>query len=114
MTQAHFKTLLAKIGDKSAAVGIIGLGYVGLPLGVTAAKRGLHVTGFDVDVSKIVKLDAAQSYIEAVDGEDLARLKAAGSVAWTTDFTRLAAMDVIVICVPTPLTAHRDPDLGSE
>lgn len=112
MPNAHFKTLLAKIGDKTAAVGIIGLGYVGLPLGVTAAKRGLHVTGFDVDASKITRLDAAQSYIEAVDSADLASLKAAGSVVWTTDFAGLSKMDVIIICVPTPLTAHRDPDLS--
>ena len=112
MSQAHFETLLAKIEGKTAAIGIIGLGYVGLPLGVAAAKRGLHGTGFDVDADKIVKLDAAQSYIEAVDSADLASLNAAGSVTWTADFSGLAAMDVIVICVPTPLTAHRDPDLS--
>jgi UDP-N-acetyl-D-glucosamine dehydrogenase len=109
---ASFTTLNSKIIEKSAAVGIIGLGYVGLPLAVTAAKRGLPVTGFDIDPGKITRLDASESYIEAVESEDLASLKATGKVRWTTDFAGLAQMDVIVICVPTPLTAHRDPDLS--
>jgi UDP-N-acetyl-D-glucosamine dehydrogenase len=107
-----FQTLLAKIEDMSVAVGVIGLGYVGLPLAVTAAKRGLVVTGFDVDHAKIERLSADRSYIEAVENADLVSLRAAGRVTWTDDFATLSAMDVIVICVPTPLTAHRDPDLS--
>lgn len=112
MTPGSFETLEQKIASKTAAVGIIGLGYVGLPLAVTAAKRGLPVTGFDIDPGKISRLDAGESYIEAVDSADLVALKAAGQMGWTTDFSGLAQMDVIVICVPTPLTVHRDPDLS--
>lgn len=107
-----FDRLLARIGEKSARVGIIGLGYVGLPLAVTAAKGGLTVTGFDIDPGKITRLAAGESYIEAVSEADLAEVTAAGRVAWTADFAQLSGMEVIVICVPTPLTAHRDPDLS--
>lgn len=112
MTSPAFDTLLSRISDHSARVGIIGLGYVGLPLAVTAAKRGLPVTGFDIDPGKIDRLVRGESYIEAVESADLAALRDQGRVAWTCDFAALAAMDVIVICVPTPLTAHRDPDLS--
>lgn len=112
MASTAFENLLKRISDKTASIGIIGLGYVGLPLAVTAAKRGLHVTGFDIDPAKITHLMAGVSYIEAVASADLASLLAAGSVAWTEDFAGLSEMDVIVICVPTPLTAHRDPDLS--
>lgn len=110
MTSSAFQTLLGRIEDQAARIGIIGLGYVGLPLSVTVAKRGYAVTGFDIDPRKMERLSAGQSYIEAVRDEDLAAV--AGRMDWTTDFRRLAEMDVIVICVPTPLTAHRDPDLS--
>ena len=102
-------TLMQKITAKEARIGVIGLGYVGLPLAVTAARAGFPVTGFDVDASKMDRLDAGQSYIEAVEAADLASV--AGRFDWTTDFARLAECDVIVICVPTPLTASREPDL---
>lgn len=112
MSDDAFNDLLASIDARTAKVGIIGLGYVGLPLAVTTARSGLHVTGFDIDSEKIEKLYAGQSYIGAVSDDDLNALRVAKHVAWTADFTRLAAMDVIVICVPTPLTAHREPDLS--
>ena len=112
MPQSAFESLRSRIEDKSARVGIIGLGYVGLPLAVTAAMRGMPVTGFDIDPGKITKLDADESYIEAVNSADLARLRREGRTEWTSDFAGLSDMDVIVICVPTPLTAHRDPDLS--
>jgi UDP-N-acetyl-D-glucosamine dehydrogenase len=104
--------LLARIESMSAKVAILGLGYVGLPLAVTTAHGGLHVTGFDIDPEKIERLYAGQSYIGAVSDTDLTELHEKGRVAWTTDFTRLAEMDVFVICVPTPLTEHREPDLS--
>lgn len=103
-------TLLETIQSKDAKVGIIGLGYVGLPLAVTAAKAGFPVTGFDVDATKMENLTAGKSYIEAVEDADLAAVK--NHFNWTTDFSGLADMDVIVICVPTPLTRHREPDLS--
>lgn len=105
-----FDTLLARIEGQFAHVGIIGLGYVGLPLAVTVARHGYPVTGFDIDPTKMVRLNAGKSYIEAVADGDLVAL--AGSTRWTGDFGLLAQMDVIIICVPTPLTTHRDPDLS--
>jgi UDP-N-acetyl-D-glucosamine dehydrogenase len=105
-------TLLSRIQNRSATVGVIGLGYVGLPLAMTAARAGFPVTGFDVDASKIVSIEAGRSYIEAVPDAVLSDLVKGGRFSATTDFERLAACDVIVICVPTPLTRHRDPDLS--
>ncbi|MBX9459589.1 MAG: nucleotide sugar dehydrogenase [Rhizobium sp.] len=104
--------LLGRIEDRSARVGVIGLGYVGLPLAMTAARAGFSVTGFDIDPTKIVSIAAGRSYIEAVSAETLAEFSAGGRFVATTDFSGLADCDVIVICVPTPLTKHRDPDLS--
>jgi len=112
LTKTPFSNLLARIENKTARVGIIGLGYVGLPLAVTAAKRGMSVVGFDIDPVKIERLGIGSSYIEAVDSADLKTLSASGALEWTADFATLAKMDVIVICVPTPLTEHREPDLS--
>ncbi len=112
MTQTRASQLIEKLNSKSATVGVIGLGYVGLPLAVTCAKRGLPTTGFDIDQSKMVRLDAHDSYIEAVESSDIAELHKAAMLHWTTDFSDLARMDVIVICVPTPLSKNRDPDLS--
>jgi UDP-N-acetyl-D-glucosamine dehydrogenase len=107
-----FEDLLGKIQSESAKIAILGLGYVGLPLAVTTARGGLHVTGFDSDPDKIERLYAGRSYIGAVSNEDLIELRDADRVSWTSDFTRLADMDIFVICVPTPLTDHREPDLS--
>ena len=85
-------------------------GYVGLPLAVTAAQAGFTVTGFDIDPGKMDQLDRGDSYIEAVSNRDLAAV--ADRFDWSTDFSRLRAADVIVICVPTPLTRQREPDLS--
>ncbi|MEM0947203.1 MAG: nucleotide sugar dehydrogenase [Pseudomonadota bacterium] len=101
---------MAKIEDRAARVGVIGLGYVGLPLAVTVAKAGFSATGFDVDATKIVRLDKGNSYIEAVSDADL--MSVADKFGWSTDFSGLAECDVIVICVPTPLNAAREPDLS--
>ena len=105
-------TLMQSIMDKSARVGVIGLGYVGLPLAVTAARQGFNVIGFDVDPGKIEKIAVGQSYIDAVGSETLGQLCADGMFDSTTDFTRLSDCQVIVICVPTPLNAQREPDLS--
>ena len=107
-----FDPLLTAITGGTARVGVVGLGYVGLPLAVTAATRGFAVTGFDIDQGKIDRLDTGQSYIEAVSQEALDAVIAAGRFDWTTDFARLADCQVIVICVPTPLTRHREPDMS--
>ncbi len=104
--------LATAIADRSARVGVIGLGYVGLPLAMTVARAGFTVTGFDIDPAKIEAAAARRSYIEAVSDEVLAAEVAAGRYAATCDFTGLGACDIIVICVPTPLTRHREPDLS--
>lgn len=104
--------LLEKLENKTARIGVIGLGYVGLPLAVTAALRGFKVTGFDIDEAKPEALKKGQSYIAAVDNGMLDETTRAASASWTTDFSGLAECDVIVICVPTPLTRHREPDLS--
>lgn len=98
--------------NRTARVGVVGLGYVGLPLAVTAAQRGFRVTGFDIDASKMARLDAHDSYIGAVASADLAALVQTGRFDWTTDFARLADCQAILICVPTPLTKQREPDLS--
>lgn len=107
-----FQALHAKLSDRTARAGVIGLGYVGLPLAMAIARAGFAVTGFDIDPSKIVALDARRSYIDAVSDAVLARETDAGRFTSTTDFSGLATCDVIIICVPTPLSAHRDPDLS--
>ncbi len=112
MSHKFSEDLLAKIEAGSARIAILGLGYVGLPLAVATAKGGLHVTGFDIDPEKINRLYAGKSYIGAVSDADLVRLRDTQCVAWTDDFTQLADVDVFVICVPTPLTDHREPDLS--
>ena len=105
-------SLLQAIADKTARVGVVGLGYVGLPLAVTAARRGFSVTGFDIDAAKMTRLDAHDSYVGAVAGADLKAQAEAGRLDWTTDFARLAECQAILICVPTPLTRQREPDLS--
>jgi UDP-N-acetyl-D-glucosamine dehydrogenase len=104
--------LLDRIESRTAVAGVIGLGYVGLPLAVAIARAGLRTIGFDIDPSKPPLLNAGQSYIDAVGSSELAALVASGSFSATTDMSRLAACDVIVICVPTPLTRQREPDMS--
>ncbi|WP_413711616.1 nucleotide sugar dehydrogenase [Rhizobium sp. Rhizsp82] len=104
--------LSAKIKDRTARAGIIGLGYVGLPLAMAIARSGFPVSGFDIDPKKIVALDARKSYIDAVTDDALSAEIAAGRFGATTEFAGLKQCDIIVICVPTPLTKHRDPDLS--
>ncbi|KQS72358.1 UDP-N-acetyl-D-glucosamine dehydrogenase [Rhizobium sp. Leaf371] len=111
MSMSPHAVLLSRIADRTAHAGVIGLGYVGLPLAIAIARKGFTVTGFDIDPGKIVAIEAGRSYIEAVGDAVLAAERDAGRFSATVDFDGLAACDVIVICVPTPLTRHRDPDL---
>lgn len=101
---------LEKLQSSDATVGIIGLGYVGLPLAVASAKAGYAIIGFDVDAAKVDRLYAGNSYIEAVSASDLEATAAVST--WTVDFALIATCDVVVICVPTPLNQHREPDLS--
>ncbi|WP_119392164.1 nucleotide sugar dehydrogenase [Taklimakanibacter lacteus] len=103
--------LAALIAERMARIGVIGMGYVGLPLGAAIATAGYRVTGFDIDPDKVAALNAGRSYIAAVADADLARFVASGNFHASADFGELARCDVIVICVPTPLTKYREPDL---
>ena len=101
-----------RIRSRDAKVGVIGLGYVGLPLAVEFARAGLDVTGFDVDAFKVAEINAGRSYIRDVSEEHVSESVKAGRLRATTDMAGLAEMDVIDICVPTPLRKTRDPDLS--
>jgi len=108
----HLERLLAAIEDRGARVGIIGQGYVGLPLAMVIADAGFDVTGFDVDVSKVAQLNAGESYIGDVSNDVLKHHIDSGRFRATTDFSGLADRDVVSICVPTPLSKTRDPDVS--
>ncbi len=105
-------SLKSRIEDRSARIGVLGLGYVGLPLVVEFAKAGFRVVGFDVMASKVEQVNAGVSYVGDVSSEDLAEQLAAGRIEATTDFALLAECDCISICVPTPLSKTKDPDMG--
>lgn len=101
-----------KLVDKSAKVGVIGLGYVGLPFCIAAVRNGLTTLGFDIDVEKPKALAAGRSYLKHIDTSLISEINATGRFATTSDFDRLKEPDILVICVPTPLTRHREPDLS--
>jgi UDP-N-acetyl-D-glucosamine dehydrogenase len=103
--------LLKKIESKQAKLGVIGLGYVGLPLAVEFARAGFGVIGYDVDERKVAELMAGRSYIPDVSSEHLAAVVKNGKFVATTDSTRLGEVDIIDICVPTPLRKTKDPDM---
>src|ERR1700761_7590985 len=105
-------SLAAAIADRSATVGVIGLGYVGLPLAATAAHAGFATLGFDIDPEKVALLNTGASYIDAVPAGRLAAMIEGNRFRASADFSQLAACDVIVICVPTPLTPQQEPDLS--
>ena len=101
-----------KIANKTARVGIIGLGYVGLPLAVEFAKAGFSVTGIDLIESKVERINAGDSYIQDIASAEVAALVEAGKLRATTDFSVVAELDTINICVPTPLRKTKDPDMS--
>ena len=104
--------LAARFHDHTATVGVIGLGYVGLPLLRAAAERGFAALGFDIDAAKVDLLNAGGSYIAQIDPDSIAVLRNAGRFSATQDFSRLGEVDAVILCVPTPLTRQREPDLG--
>jgi UDP-N-acetyl-D-glucosamine dehydrogenase len=97
---------------KDLKIGIIGCGYVGLPLALRFADVGHKVTGFDTDQEKIKKLNAGQSYIQHIPAEKINQHVQGKRFDATTDFSRLREMDAVLICVPTPLDERREPDLS--
>ena len=104
--------LKEKLETRQARIGVIGLGYVGLPLAVEFAKAGFDVTGFDVDGSKVAEINAGRSYILDVQSDEVASNVKAGRLRATTDMSTLAEMDAVDICVPTPLRKTKDPDMS--
>jgi len=108
----HKFTLLKKIQKDEALIGIIGLGYVGLPLALAFTGNNFKVLGFDIDAKKIKALEKGDCYISHIDGDKVKQAVKSKKLSATSDFSRLNEPDVIIICVPTPLTAQRDPDMS--
>jgi UDP-N-acetyl-D-glucosamine dehydrogenase len=102
--------LIERIEQRTAVVGVIGQGYVGLPLGLVFAEAGFRVVGFDVDPRKVEAIERGESYIRHIGPERIAAAVASGRYVATGDYDRLGACDVVLICVPTPLGKHREPD----
>lgn len=111
-TSSHLETLKARIASGDAIVGILGLGYVGLPLSVEFASAGLKVIGFDLSTSKVQSVNEGTSYILDVPTERLRPLVTSKRISATTDFKRISECDAVIICVPTPLSKTKDPDLS--
>jgi len=113
MSVSPFETaFLRKVEDRCAVVGVIGLGYVGLPLALSLAEAGFTTLGFDVDRAKMDLIQAGRSYILHIPGDRLQKAVAGGRFSATGDFSRAAEADALIICVPTPLNRHREPDLS--
>ncbi len=104
--------VLRRIESRDALVGVIGLGYVGLPLAMLFAEKGFEVLGLDVDETKVVALNGGRSYIGHIPEDRVKAAVGKGKLEATSDFARLGEPDAILICVPTPLTRHREPDLS--
>ncbi|NHZ96276.1 nucleotide sugar dehydrogenase [Massilia sp. CCM 8734] len=110
-SNSHLSQLIARFEQRTAVIGIIGLGYVGLPLSLRYSEAGFRVLGIDIDPAKVRRLNAGASYIEHISGSAIGAALAAGFEA-TGDFARAAEADALIICVPTPLNAYREPDLS--
>ena len=106
------ENLLKKIENKEIVVGVVGLGYVGLPLAVEKAKAGFKTIGFDVQDKKVELVNQGHNYIGDVVDNDLKQLVEKGMLKATTDFTFIKDVDFIAICVPTPLDEHQQPDIS--
>lgn len=104
--------LKQKLLNKTATLGVVGLGYVGLPLAVEKAKAGFKTIGFDVQESKVDMVNAGKNYIGDVVNEDLEAIVRSGLLSATTDFAQVAKADCVCICVPTPLDPHQQPDIS--
>ena len=109
--QSRAAELSARIEERTALVGIIGLGYVGLPLALTFTEQRFRVLGFDIDSAKVDALARGEIYIKHLDPARVERAIQSGGLRSTADFARLSEPDVLIICVPTPLTIQRDPDM---
>ncbi len=107
-----YKLLKNKIEEKSAKIGVIGLGYVGLPLAVAFAEEGFKVTGIDTNSRKVKSIRGGRSYIMDVETKTVAKLVSDKLLSATTDYSVLKKLDTVIICVPTPLSKTREPDIS--
>jgi UDP-N-acetyl-D-glucosamine dehydrogenase len=107
----YFDLLWDKIDNKSAIIGIMGLGYVGLPNAISKANKGFKVIGFDVNQEKVKKINNGESYISDVDSSELRKVIEERKFIATTDFRDLSLVDIVHICVPTPIDEHKQPIL---
>jgi UDP-N-acetyl-D-glucosamine dehydrogenase len=103
---------LTRIHNKSSVIGVVGLGYVGLPLVLAYARAGFQAIGIDIDSSKIDHLYAGRSYIKHIPSDQVAQVRSSGKLDATSDFSRVRDCDAIILCVPTPLDEHLEPDLS--
>ena len=110
--ETHQAELLEKLRSRQALIGIVGLGYVGLPLSLTYAEVGYGVLGLDIDQDKADAINQGKSYIKHINGERVARARQEQRFEATTDFSRAGEADALILCVPTPLNQYREPDLS--
>ena len=108
----ELEEFLQHVAGRTATVGVVGLGYVGLPLALVFEQAGFPVLGFDVDVRKVESLGRGESYIRHIGAERVSAAFSRGRIAATTEFARLGECDAVILCVPTPLGPHREPDLS--
>lgn len=109
---SQFEDLLARMGARNATLGIVGLGYVGLPLALAGLDAGFRVIGFDISERRVAQIAAAEQVISYIGIDVMQRAIDSGRFETSCDFSRLAEADAILICVPTPVTKHREPDLS--
>ncbi|MDF1610259.1 nucleotide sugar dehydrogenase [Hoeflea sp. YIM 152468] len=111
-TDESIQALLERIERQDYTIGIVGLGYVGIPLALVACSRGFHVIGFDIDHGRVDDLNVGRSTIKHIPSEKIAQARESGTFEATTDFSRMGEADAILIAVPTPLNKYREPDLS--
>lgn len=112
MAQSPADQFIASVKDRSAVIGVVGLGYVGIPLALTALRRGFRVVGFDIDADRVAQINAGTATIKHIPMDDVVSAREAGRFEATADFSRLCEPDALLIAVPTPLSRHREPDLS--
>ena len=112
MAQSPADQFIASVKNRSAVIGVIGLGYVGIPLALTALRRGFRVVGFDIDADRVAQINAGTETIKHIPMDDVVSAREAGRFEATADFSRLCEPDALLIAVPTPLSRHREPDLS--
>src|SRR5688572_15219919 len=110
--QAHAREFSRLLDSREARIGVVGIGYVGLPLSLAFVAAGFKVLGFDVNPTKVAQVNRGEPYLQHLDPGPLRAARAEDRLVATTDFSRLGECDAVLICVPTPLTPQREPDVS--